>query len=118
MYLGMFYKTHFSYFLFCLLNYLNFFEFSSHMEHQGSTVVNASATSPEIRLRITDASGQDVQGTKLGEQLQLRIELKNEDSALDMQATHLMAMSGHTQQQIALIDHNGCPTGNLLLINY
>lgn len=82
----------------------------SHMEHQGSTVVNASATSPEIRLRITDANGQDVQGTKLGEQLQLRIELKNEDSALDMQATHLMAMSGHTQQQIALIDSNGCPT--------
>ncbi|KAK4336805.1 hypothetical protein RND71_044027 [Anisodus tanguticus] len=78
-----------------------------HVENQGSTVVNASATSPEIRLRITDSSGQDVQGTKLGEQLQLRIELKNEDSALDMQATHLIAMSGHTQQQIALIDHKG-----------
>lgn len=80
------------------------------MEHQGSTVINSSATLPDIRLRITDANGQDVQGTKLGEQLQLRIELKNEDSALDMQATHLMAMSGHTQQQIALIDQNGCPT--------
>lgn len=86
------------------------------MEHQGSTVVNASATSPEIRLRITDANGQDVQGTKLGEQLQLRIELKNEDSALDMQATHLMAMSGHTQQQIALIDSNGCPTDSVRML--
>ena len=56
----------------------------------------------------------------------MRIELKNEESALDMQATHLMAMSGHTQQQIALIDAQGCPTdsnifpslGNNLYINF
>jgi hypothetical protein len=72
-----------------------------------TTLVNGSAPTAQVQLRITDANGQDVMGARLGQQLQLRIERSDASEALHMQATHLLAMSSAGNQQIALIDANG-----------
>ena len=43
-----------------------------------SSVVNATAPSPGVRLRITTEDGEDISGTRLGEKLFLRIEMDRE----------------------------------------
>lgn len=40
--------------------------------------VNATAPSPNIRLRITDRNGADIIGAKLGDELYLRIEIDDD----------------------------------------
>ena len=70
--------------------------------------MNTTAPSPNIRLRITDAEGQDVTGARLGDELHLRIEL-DDDSVFGIFARDLLAKSGKTDETIVLIDSNGCP---------
>ena len=43
-----------------------------------SSIVNATAPSPGVRLRITTEDGADISGTRLGEKLFLRIEMDRE----------------------------------------
>ncbi|RWS22945.1 uncharacterized protein B4U80_07016 [Leptotrombidium deliense] len=78
-------------------------------EQLGTAIVNASATSPNIKLRITDREGLDITGARLGEELFLRIDMEN-DSVFDIFARDLVARSGTTEESIVLIDKNGCPT--------
>ncbi len=51
----------------------------------------------------------DIQGTKLGEPLFLRIELDGE-SIFDIFARNLVAQSGIDDEEIQLLDDRGCPT--------
>jgi hypothetical protein len=71
--------------------------------------VNATAPSPNIRLRITDRQGVDITGARLGDELYLRIEL-DDDSVFGIFARDLIAKSGKTDETIVLIDSSGCPT--------
>ena len=73
-----------------------------------TSVVNATASSPNIRLRITDEEGRDVTGARLGQQLFLRVEL-DDDSVFGIFARDLVAKSGKTDEEIVLIDADGCP---------
>ena len=41
-----------------------------------SSILNATASSPGVRLRITSDTGQDVAGTRIGERLFLRVEME------------------------------------------
>ncbi|XP_077550490.1 uncharacterized protein LOC144163393 isoform X2 [Haemaphysalis longicornis] len=72
-------------------------------------VVNATAPSPNVRLRITDRTGADVAGAKLGDELFLRIEM-DDDSVFGLFARNLVATSGQNDDSIVLIDSSGCPT--------
>ncbi|KAH7970771.1 hypothetical protein HPB49_015441 [Dermacentor silvarum] len=72
-------------------------------------VVNATAPSPNVRLRITDRAGVDVAGAKLGDELFLRIEM-DDDSVFGLFARNLVATSGQNDDSIVLIDSAGCPT--------
>ncbi|XP_042145261.1 uncharacterized protein LOC8034991 [Ixodes scapularis] len=72
-------------------------------------VVNATAPSPNVRLRITDRSGADVAGARLGDELFLRIEM-DDDSVFGIFARNLVATSGQNDDSIVLIDSAGCPT--------
>ena len=54
---------------------------SFSVEPAVTAVVNATAPTPNIRLRITDANGTDITGTRIGEPLYFRIEI-DEDSKL------------------------------------
>ncbi|OQR76053.1 hypothetical protein BIW11_08016, partial [Tropilaelaps mercedesae] len=69
--------------------------------------VNATAASPNIRLRITDRSGADIIGAKLGDELYLRIEI-DDDSVFGIFARDLVATSGRNDDSIALLDNSGC----------
>ncbi len=74
-----------------------------------TSVVNGTAPQPRVLLRIVDEQGGDIQGTKLGEPLFLRIELDGE-SIFDIFARNLVAQSGIDDEEIQLLDDRGCPT--------
>uniref|UniRef100_T1KJV3 ZP domain-containing protein n=1 Tax=Tetranychus urticae TaxID=32264 RepID=T1KJV3_TETUR len=82
----------------------------------GTAVVNATAPTPNIKLRITDKDGLDVVGARLGEELYLRIDMEN-DSVFDIFARELIARSGNAEEAITLIDSNGCPTDTAIFPN-
>ena len=76
------------------------------------SVLNGTAETPKVTLRITTEAGQDVTGTRLGEKLFLRIEMDT-DSIFGMFARNLRALRGdsqESQESIQLLDERGCPT--------
>lgn len=75
--------------------------------------MNATARSPDIRLRISDRNGQDITGARLGDQLYLWIEADDE-SVFGIFAHDLIAKSGKGDESIILIDDNGCPTDPII----
>ncbi|UXI17490.1 hypothetical protein NH340_JMT03433 [Sarcoptes scabiei] len=75
-----------------------------------TSIVNATAPSPNIRLRITDKEGKDITGARLGDELYLRIEM-DDDEVFGIFARELIAKSGNNKNEsIMLIDSDGCPT--------
>jgi hypothetical protein len=74
-----------------------------------TSVVNGTAPQPKVELRITNAEGEDINGTRLGEPLFIRIEL-NGPSIFDIFARDLVAQSGLDGEEIKLLDERGCPT--------
>lgn len=74
-----------------------------------TSIVNATAPSPAVVLRIVNSAGEDISGTKLGEALFIRIELDG-DSIFDIFARNLIAKSGIDEEEIVLIDDRGCPS--------
>ncbi|XP_050719660.1 uncharacterized protein LOC127000252 isoform X2 [Eriocheir sinensis] len=73
-----------------------------------TAIVNATAPSPRIRLRIVDRSGNDINGARLGEELYLRLDL-DDDSVYGILARNLVAKSGDNSDSITLLDERGCP---------
>ena len=78
-----------------------------------SSVVNATAPSPGVRLRITTSSGEDISGTRLGEKLFLRIEM-DQESIFGIFARNLKAIGGDDEDSIDLLDDRGCPTDPII----
>jgi len=78
-----------------------------------SSVVNATAASPGVRLRITTSSGEDISGTRLGEKLFLRIEM-DQESIFGIFAKNLKAIGGNDEDSIQLLDDRGCPTDPII----
>ena len=75
----------------------------------GATLVANTAAPPSIVMRILDATGHDAQVVSLGDDLTLRIELKDQKgSAFAMFARNLYARSSNGES-LFLIDNNGCP---------
>ncbi len=74
-----------------------------------TSIVNATAPSPSVLLRIVDSEGRDISGTRLGEALFIRIELVG-DSIFDIFARNLVAKSGLDEEEIVLLDDSGCPS--------
>ena len=74
-----------------------------------TSIVNATAPSPSVLLRIVDAEGRDIAGTRLGQPLFIRIELDG-DTIFDIFARNLVAKSGLDEEEIVLLDDRGCPS--------
>lgn len=85
------------------------FRVAQGIEPAATAVVNATAPTPNIRLRITDANGTDITGTRIGEPLFFRIEI-DEDSVFGIFARDMTARNGRGDLQITLIDTDGCST--------
>ncbi|KAG7156467.1 Cuticlin-1-like 2 [Homarus americanus] len=73
-----------------------------------TAIVNATAPTPRIRLRIVDRDGNDINGARLGEELYLRLDLDS-DSVYGILARNLVAKSGDNSDSIMLLDDRGCP---------
>lgn len=74
-----------------------------------ATVVANTAAPPSIVMRILDHTGHDAQVVSLGDDLKLRIELKDQkESAFAMFARNLYARSSNGES-LFLIDNQGCP---------
>ncbi|XP_069173940.1 uncharacterized protein [Procambarus clarkii] len=73
-----------------------------------TAIVNATAPTPRIRLRIVDRDGNDITGARLGEELYLRLELDS-DSVYGILARNLVAKSSDNSDSIVLLDERGCP---------
>jgi len=78
-----------------------------------SSILNSTAPSPGVRLRITTSTGEDISGTRLGEKLFLRIEMDGE-SIFGIFAKSLKAISGADDDSIELLDERGCPTDPII----
>ncbi|KAL7645704.1 UNVERIFIED_CONTAM: hypothetical protein RMT77_002581 [Armadillidium vulgare] len=78
-----------------------------------TAVVNATAPSPKIRLRIVDRDGNDVSGVKLGDELYLRLDL-DEESVYGILARNLVAKNKDNSDSIQLLDERGCPVDPLI----
>jgi len=74
-----------------------------------TSIVNATAPSPSVVLRIVDSEGNDIAGTRLGQPLFIRIELDGV-SIFDIFARNLVAKSGLDEEEIVLLDDRGCPS--------
>ncbi|XP_054714174.1 uncharacterized protein LOC129223837 isoform X2 [Uloborus diversus] len=83
------------------------FRVAQGLEPAVTAVVNATAPTPNIRLRITDINGTDITGTKIGEPLYFRIEI-DEDSVFGIFARDMTARNGRGDLQITLLDGDGC----------
>ena len=60
------------------------------------SILNATAATPAVRLRITSENGEDISGTRIGEKLLLKIELA-EESIFGMFARNLVAFRGDNE---------------------
>ena len=78
-----------------------------------SSILNNTAPSPGVRLRITTGAGDDISGTRLGEKLFLRIEIDKE-SIYGIFAKNLRAISPIEEDEIELLDSRGCPTDPII----
>ncbi|CAL4171609.1 unnamed protein product, partial [Meganyctiphanes norvegica] len=73
-----------------------------------TAIVNATAPSPRIRLRIVDRNGIDINGASIGEELYLRLDL-DANSVYGIFARNLVAKSGDNSDTVVLLDDRGCP---------
>ncbi|CAH1118952.1 unnamed protein product [Phaedon cochleariae] len=85
------------------------------LPNKGSAIIsptmNNTSNPPVIEMKIVDPhTGQEVSDTQIGQELQLRIELKSRDDNLDIWASHLIAMTEKNDESIFLLDDRGCPT--------
>ncbi|KAF8774551.1 Cuticlin-1 like protein [Argiope bruennichi] len=70
--------------------------------------VTAVAPTPPIRLRVVNATDQDVTGVELGDPLFLKVELADE-SVYGIFGSDLVAKGSSGTETVLLIDENGCP---------
>ncbi|RWS11638.1 uncharacterized protein B4U79_13044 [Dinothrombium tinctorium] len=78
------------------------------LEHPISSVVTNTASPPTVIMRILDRSGHDAQIVGLGDELTLKIELKDTATAFALFARNLYAKSSNGES-LMLIDSKGCP---------
>jgi len=69
-------------------------------------VINSTAKSPTVVLRILDGNGDDVTGVSLGDELFLKVEMEP-NSAYGVVARELIAKSGANDEELMLLDSRG-----------
>ncbi|XP_076307552.1 uncharacterized protein LOC143223443 isoform X2 [Tachypleus tridentatus] len=71
---------------------------------------SAIVNSPNITMRVTDQSGNDLLSAQVGDPLALRFEIMDKNSPYEIFVRELVAMDGVDIGEILLIDSLGCPT--------
>ncbi|XP_054706611.1 uncharacterized protein LOC129216421 [Uloborus diversus] len=71
-------------------------------------VITGLAATPPVRMHVVNASGFEIRGVELGEQLYLKVEMLDE-SVFGIFGSGLLARSGKGTETVMLIDDRGCP---------
>jgi len=72
-------------------------------------------SSPNVSLRVTTRSGEDVIAAQVGDNLALRFEINDLSSPYEIFVRDLVALDGRDSSEILLIDENGCPTDDSIM---
>lgn len=99
---------------FSIMIYRSLMNARTRLEQPISSVVTNTAPPPSVVMRILDRSGRDAQVVGLGDELVLRIELRDPSTAFAIFARNLYARSS-TGESLFLIDNNGLVTPFTLL---
>ncbi|XP_037075431.1 uncharacterized protein LOC119096634 [Pollicipes pollicipes] len=75
----------------------------------------AVVDSPNVLMRITDPDGSEVQAASVGDPLSLRFQIVDPMSPYEIFVRDLVAMDGSNNNEILLIDADGCPTDESIL---
>lgn len=78
----------------------------SRLERPISSVVTNTAPPPSVLMRMVDKTGRDAQIVGLGDELTLRIELRDISTAFAISARNLYARSANGES-LFLIDSQG-----------
>uniref|UniRef100_T1K7E7 ZP domain-containing protein n=1 Tax=Tetranychus urticae TaxID=32264 RepID=T1K7E7_TETUR len=71
-------------------------------------VVTGLASTPPVRLRVVNSTGNEVKDVELGDPLYLKVEMLDE-SVFGIFGSELVAKSGEGSESVVLIDDQGCP---------
>eukprot|EP00095_Tigriopus_kingsejongensis_P007697 maker-scaffold142_size315517-snap-gene-1.10 protein:Tk07697 transcript:maker-scaffold142_size315517-snap-gene-1.10-mRNA-1 annotation:"hypothetical protein DAPPUDRAFT_214208" len=88
---------------------INDFDLSIEGEIEPSLFEEAVVESPNVLMKITKRGGDDVDSAQVGDALELRFEIFDEKSPYEIFVRDLIAKDGNDQNQIVLLDSEGCP---------
>ena len=79
-------------------------------EIEAALVENGKVESPNVMMSVTARGGTQVQRAQVGDQLELHFDIIDPDSPYEVFVRELIAKDGNDQNEIVLLDANGCPT--------
>ena len=89
---------------------LNDFDLAIDGEIEPSLFEEAVVDSPNVVMKITERGGGDVKSAQVGDALELRFEILDQQSPYEISVRDLVAKDGNDQAEITLLDALGCPT--------
>ena len=79
-------------------------------EIEPALVENGKVESPTVVMSVTGRGGGRVERAQVGDPLELHFDILDEDSPYEVFVRELIAKDGNDQNEIVLLDSNGCPT--------
>ena len=79
-------------------------------EIESALVKNGKVESPNVVMSVTARGGSQVERAQVGDQLELHFDIIDPESPYEVFVRELIAKDGNDQNEIVLLDSNGCPT--------
>ena len=79
-------------------------------EIESALVENGKVESPNVVMSVTARGGGQVKRAQVGDQLELHFDIIDPESPYEVFVRELIAKDGNDQNEIMLLDSNGCPT--------
>jgi len=75
----------------------------------------AVVDSPNVIMKVTERGGGDVNSAQVGDPLELHFEIFDQESPYEIFVRDLVAKDGNDNNEIVLIDSDGCPTESQIM---
>ena len=79
-------------------------------EIEPALVENGKVESPTVMMSVTARGGGRVERAQVGDPLELHFDILDQESPYEVFVRELIAKDGNDQNEIVLLDSNGCPT--------
>ena len=84
-------------------------------EIEPSMFEEAVVDSPNVIMKVTERGGGDVNSAQVGDPLELHFEIFDQQSPYEIFVRDLVAKDGNDNNEIILIDSDGCPTQSQIM---